>query len=105
MNILLLLIPLAWVSRFLEWSHTATFTRNVILPPNNEVVSTHRPYSVSFFAIIPLERLFDYGGEQMSHYLGKDLGGLLIITLNKSISSNLNLQSESILNVSFDLVQ
>ena len=72
------------MSRFLEWSHTTTFTRNVILPLNNEVW-THSPYSVSFFAIIPLERLFDYGGEQMSYYLGKDLGGLLIITLNKSV--------------------
>jgi hypothetical protein len=56
-------------------------------------VSTHRLYPVSFFAIIPLERLFDYGGEQMSYYLGKDLGGLLTITLNKSVPS-INLHSE-----------
>lgn len=83
LNILLLLIPLAWVSRFLEW-HKATFARNVNLPLNNEV-STHRPYPVSFFAIIPLQRLFDYGGGQMSYYVGKDLGELLIITLNKSV--------------------
>ena len=38
---------------------------------------------VCFVAIIPLERMFDYGGEQMAHYLGKELGDLLIITLNK----------------------
>lgn len=72
------------MSRFLKWSDTATFTRNVNLPLNNEV-STHRPYPVSFFAIIPLERLFEYGGEQMLYYLGKDLGELLLITLNKSV--------------------
>ena len=70
------------MSRFLEWSHKTTFIRNVNLLLNIKV-STHRPYTVSFFAIIPLERLFDYGGEQMSYYLGKDLGELLIITLNK----------------------
>ena len=74
------------MSRFLGWSHIATFTRNVNSLVNNEV-STHCPYPVSFFAIIPLERLFDYGGEQMSYYLGKDLGELLIITLNKSVST------------------
>jgi Ca2+:H+ antiporter len=32
---------------------------------------------------MPLERLFEYGGEQMQHYLGKSLGDLLKITLNK----------------------
>lgn len=34
---------------------------------------------------MPLERLFEYGGEQMMFYLGKDLGDLLVITLNKSV--------------------
>jgi Ca2+:H+ antiporter len=34
-------------------------------------------------AIVPHERIFDYGGEQMAFYLGKQLGDLLIITLNK----------------------
>lgn len=29
--------------------------------------------------------MFDWGGEQMAIYLGKDLGDLLIITLNKSV--------------------
>ena len=72
------------MSHFLKWSEKATFIRNVDLPLNNEVL-THRPYPVSFFAIIPLQRLFDYGGKQMSYYLGKDLGDLLIITLNKSV--------------------
>lgn len=40
---------------------------------------------MSFLAIIPLECMFDWGGEQMAIYLGKDLGDLLIITLNKSV--------------------
>ena len=41
------------------------------------------PLTVCFVAIIPLERLFDWGGEQMAFYLGKDLGDLLMITMNK----------------------
>jgi hypothetical protein len=32
---------------------------------------------------MPLERLFDYCGEQMAFYCGKDLGDLIVITLNK----------------------
>ena len=38
---------------------------------------------MNFLAIIPLEGIFDWGGEQMALYLGKDLGDLLIVTLNK----------------------
>ena len=72
------------MSHFLHWPQTATFTRNVNLPLNNEV-STNHLYPVSFFALIPLQRLFDYGGRQMSYYLGKSLGELLLITLNKSV--------------------
>ena len=30
-----------------------------------------------------MEGMLDWGGEQMSLYLGKELGDLLIITLNK----------------------
>ena len=29
--------------------------------------------------------MFDWGGEQMALYLGKDLGDLVIITLNKQV--------------------
>ncbi|OBZ72759.1 Vacuolar calcium ion transporter [Grifola frondosa] len=65
LNVLLLLIPFAWASHFHEeWGHTTTFV-------------------LCFLAIIPLENLFDYGGEQMALYLGKDLGDLLVVTLNK----------------------
>ena len=38
---------------------------------------------VCFLSIIPLEKLFDWGGEQMALYLGKELGDLNVITLNK----------------------
>ena len=39
--------------------------------------------TVCFISIIPLEKMFDWGGEQMALYLGKDLGDLVIVTLNK----------------------
>ena len=38
---------------------------------------------VCFLAIVPLEKLFDYGGEQLALYCGEDLGDLIVITLNK----------------------
>ncbi|KAJ3505926.1 hypothetical protein NLJ89_g7158 [Agrocybe chaxingu] len=70
LNIFLILIPIAWVSYFLHWPPRATFT-------------------LSFFAIIPLEQLFDYGGDQMAHYLGKDLGDLIVVTLNNAVEATL----------------
>ena len=41
--------------------------------------------TVSFLSIIPLEKLFDFGGEQMALYTGKDLGDLISVTLNKCV--------------------
>lgn len=45
--------------------------------------------SVCFLSIIPLERLFDWCGEQMAIYLGSSLGDLLIITLNNTVEATL----------------
>jgi Ca2+:H+ antiporter len=38
---------------------------------------------VCFLSIVPLEYIFEFGGEQMAFYLGESLGDLLIISLNK----------------------
>lgn len=38
---------------------------------------------VAFLAIMPLEKLFDFGGEQLAMYCGEDIGDLILITLNK----------------------
>ncbi|KAI0739628.1 hypothetical protein C8Q80DRAFT_1199834 [Daedaleopsis nitida] len=65
LNILFLVIPLAWISHWL-WTEEATFV-------------------LCFLAIIPLEGMFDWGGEQMALYLGKDLGDLLVVTLNNAV--------------------
>ena len=41
--------------------------------------------SVCFLALIPLEKLFDFGGEQLAMYCGEDLGDLIVVTLNKYV--------------------
>ncbi|KAF9527191.1 hypothetical protein CPB83DRAFT_769027 [Crepidotus variabilis] len=73
LNILLILIPLAWVAQEgYRWGHQTVFL-------------------LGLFGIIPLARLFDYGGEQMLYYLGKDLGGLVSITLNNAVEAALGI--------------
>ncbi|KAI9059435.1 hypothetical protein FKP32DRAFT_1579866 [Trametes sanguinea] len=70
LNVFLLFIPFAWASHWemVQWGHNTTF-------------------ALCFLAIIPLECIFDWGGEQMALYLGKDLGDLLIITLNNAVEA------------------
>ena len=34
---------------------------------------------------MPLQKFFDFGGEQMAFYVGKDIGDLIVVTLNKSV--------------------
>ncbi|TFY79083.1 hypothetical protein EWM64_g4931 [Hericium alpestre] len=38
---------------------------------------------------MPLEKLFDWGGEQLAMYCGEDLGDLIIITLNNAVEATL----------------
>ena len=35
--------------------------------------------------MIPLQKIFDWGGEKLGDYLGKDLKDLLVITLSKYV--------------------
>ncbi|KAJ6516216.1 hypothetical protein C8R45DRAFT_959313 [Mycena sanguinolenta] len=70
LNLFLVFLPIAWVAHFETWNHTATFM-------------------LCFLAIIPLEKLFDYGGEQMTFYLGEDFGELLVVTLNNTVEATL----------------
>ena len=69
LNVFFLLLPLAWIAHFRkEFPDTAVLVLN-------------------FLALIPLENLFEYLGDQMSLFLGNDLGDLLIITLNNSVEA------------------
>jgi Ca2+:H+ antiporter len=40
---------------------------------------------VAFMSIVALEKLFEFGGEQLAMYCGPDLGDLITITLNKCV--------------------
>lgn len=58
------------------------------MKPNNS-----RCFSLaSLVALVPLERSLEYGGDQISLYCGKEIGDLIIVTLNKCVSSSTSLQ-------------
>ncbi|KAB5589802.1 Calcium/proton exchanger [Ceratobasidium theobromae] len=63
-------IPFSWASHWAHWHYPITF-------------------SFSFLAIIPLEKLSDFGGEQMALYLGTSLGDFLVITLDNVVEATL----------------
>jgi Ca2+:H+ antiporter len=67
---LVFFIPLAWASHFHEWAHGLTF-------------------ALCFLGIVSLEKIFDWGGEQLAMYCGPDLGDLIIITLNNAVEATL----------------
>ncbi|KAF7789151.1 hypothetical protein EIP86_000088 [Pleurotus ostreatoroseus] len=73
-NILFLLVPIAWASHFMNtdgrWPHQVTF-------------------ALCFVSIIPMENIFEWGGEQLAIYLGKDLGDLVVISLNNAVETAL----------------
>ncbi|KAG6919280.1 hypothetical protein DXG01_007412 [Tephrocybe rancida] len=70
LNLFFVFIPLAWAAHFAKKTD---------------------PETVCFLALVPLEWLFDWGGEQMAHYLGTQLGDLVIITLNNVVEATLGI--------------
>ncbi|TFK86140.1 hypothetical protein K466DRAFT_163357 [Polyporus arcularius HHB13444] len=70
LNVLFVIIPIAWASYWADWGQTLTF-------------------ALCLIAIVPLERMLEWGGEQMSLYLGRDFGDLLIVTLNNTVVASL----------------
>ncbi|RDB20539.1 Vacuolar calcium ion transporter [Hypsizygus marmoreus] len=73
LNLFVIFIPLAWVAHFQkDWPHSLTFT-------------------LCFLALVPLEWLFDWGGEQMAFYCGKHLGDLIVVTLNNIVEATLSI--------------
>lgn len=39
--------------------------------------------------MIPMEKFFDWGGEQLALYCGQDLGDLIMVTLNNFVEAAL----------------
>ena len=85
-------IPLSWMAHFeeasgdstMKWSAKISFIRTSFFPPSP--TRALNVILVCFAAILPLARLFHYGGEQLAIYLGKDIGDLAIVTLNKFVT-------------------
>ncbi|KAF8232845.1 hypothetical protein L208DRAFT_1269941 [Tricholoma matsutake] len=78
LNLFLIFTPFAWISHFA----TQTGWNGIQWPPQITFV-------LCFLAIVPHERIFEYGGEQMAFYLGRQLGDLLIISLNNVVEATL----------------
>ncbi|KAG7096686.1 hypothetical protein E1B28_004100 [Marasmius oreades] len=81
LNVFIIFIPLSWVAHFINEA------RHHHQEP--KVFPDALTFAFSLLAIIPLERLFDYGGEQMAFYVGKDLGDLIVVTLNNAVEATL----------------
>ncbi|KAF9268226.1 hypothetical protein L218DRAFT_602819 [Marasmius fiardii PR-910] len=81
LNVFIIFIPISWVAHFYNASR------------HHAGVSPDFPYPLTFLfsllAIMPLQKLFDFGGEQMSFYVGKDLGDLIVVTLNNAVEAAL----------------
>jgi Ca2+:H+ antiporter len=80
LNLLVVFIPIAWVAHFSN-------VNNVEDP--QRVFPYAATFVLCFLAIVPLEKMFDYCGDQMAFYLGPDLGELLIISLNNAVEATL----------------
>ncbi|EIN04425.1 hypothetical protein PUNSTDRAFT_76298 [Punctularia strigosozonata HHB-11173 SS5] len=72
LNIFFVILPIAWVSHWVQWHTGLTF-------------------GLCFVAILPMARIFDYCGEQMAFYLGYSLGDLVVITLNNAVEATLSI--------------
>ncbi|QRV95548.1 Sodium/calcium exchanger protein [Ceratobasidium sp. AG-Ba] len=70
LNAFVIFIPFSWAAHWAHWHYSIVF-------------------AFSFLAIIPLEKLSDYGGEQMALYLGASLGDFLVITLDNVVEATL----------------
>ncbi|KAG6903304.1 hypothetical protein C0995_013057 [Termitomyces sp. Mi166 len=81
LNLFVIFIPLAWIGHFVRKKNE--------LGEEVEVFPHTVTFTFCFLALVPLEWLFDWGGEQMAFYLGTQLGDLVLITLNNVVEATL----------------
>lgn len=86
---LLLLLPVAWVSHFQDWGNKTTFGCEYHRRGRGVLLLIRSSGPVCFISIVPLEKLFDWCGDQMALFLGSTLGDLLAITLNNAVEATL----------------
>jgi hypothetical protein len=68
--------------RMVTWVHLCTY----VITLCRQSVRSQILLPVCFLSIVSLEKMFDWGAEQLAMYCGLDLGDLIIITLNKYVS-------------------
>ncbi|KAE9395768.1 hypothetical protein BT96DRAFT_885406 [Gymnopus androsaceus JB14] len=74
LNLLFVFIPISWALHFTNDQNNWPF--QVIFP-------------ISLVALVPLEKSLKYGGDQISLYCGKEIGDLIIVTLNNAVEATL----------------
>ncbi|KIO20935.1 hypothetical protein M407DRAFT_15889 [Tulasnella calospora MUT 4182] len=70
LNLLLVFLPVAWALHFTHVNPRITF-------------------AFAILGIVPLEKMFDFLGEQMALYCGQSIGDLIVITLNNAVEVTL----------------
>ena len=72
LNWLFIFLPFSWIAALAKWNYVYTFI-------------------LSFIAIIPLENISEFGGEQLALYCGESIGDLIVITLHNAVEAVLAL--------------
>ncbi|KAG8745070.1 hypothetical protein FRC10_008922 [Ceratobasidium sp. 414] len=72
LNILFVFVPLSWIAALAKWNYVYAFI-------------------LAFIAIIPLENISEFGGEQLALYCGESIGDLIIVTLHNVVEAVLAL--------------
>ncbi|KAG8923723.1 hypothetical protein FRC01_012432 [Tulasnella sp. 417] len=70
LNVLLICLPIVWALHFTHVNPRITF-------------------AFAILGIVPLEKMFDFLGEQMALYCGQSIGDLIVITLNNAVEVSL----------------
>ncbi|QRV99134.1 Sodium/calcium exchanger protein [Ceratobasidium sp. AG-Ba] len=68
LNILFVFVPISWVAALAKWNYVYSFI-------------------LAFIAIIPLENISEFGGEQLALYCGESVGDLIVVTLHNVVEA------------------
>ncbi|KAE9395770.1 hypothetical protein BT96DRAFT_1021779 [Gymnopus androsaceus JB14] len=80
LNLLVIFIPVSWAFHFTNHQNPDDPT---------SVWPFEVTFAVSLLALVPLEKSLEYGGDQISLYCGKEIGDLIIVTLNNAVEATL----------------
>ncbi|KIK54181.1 hypothetical protein GYMLUDRAFT_48978 [Collybiopsis luxurians FD-317 M1] len=82
LNLFFIFIPISWAFHF-------TIAEHHNQEGHEEAWRSSATFALCLMALVPLERALEYGGDQMSLYCGKELGDLIIVTLNNTVEATL----------------